>query len=448
MPTRNLSLAVPRTEGWTKSVRSSALHAISLAITAVTTAWARAAQSRSAGPQRGAEIDRLRIEIALLEEELELKDARWARVHPHRRPFYGPIQRMRILELRAARGWTRKQTAGRFLVTEETIASWVRRLDDVGEESLVRLGEPVNKFPDFVAYMVRRLKVLCPSLGKVRIAQILARAGLHLGASTVGRMLRRDLSKDDVAAEEPARARGRSIRAKYPNHVWHVDLTTVPTNAGFWVPWVPLARVLRWPFCWWTVIAVDHVSRLVVGFAVFARRPTSSEVCAFLNRAIAAARAKPKHIITDKGKEFFCDPFKSWCRSRGIRPRFGAVGKHGSIVIVERFIRSMKTECTRRILVPLRMHAMRRQLASYAAWYNSHRPHTALGGRTPLEVYRGAPPANEAARFEPRPRWPRGSGCARPAVRIRGKPGVGLTLRLSRFENRSHLPVVALRRAA
>jgi hypothetical protein len=43
----------------------------------------------------------------------------------------------------------------------------------------------VNKFPDFVAYFVRRLKILCPTLGKVRIAQILARAGLHLGPTTI-----------------------------------------------------------------------------------------------------------------------------------------------------------------------------------------------------------------------------------------------------------------------
>ena len=66
------------------------------------------------------------------------------------------------------------------LLNEETIRSWLRRLDGRGEEGLVRLGEPVNRFPDFVAYLVRYLKVTCPSLGKARIAQMLARAGAHL----------------------------------------------------------------------------------------------------------------------------------------------------------------------------------------------------------------------------------------------------------------------------
>jgi hypothetical protein len=49
---------------------------------------------------------------------------------------------------------------------------------------------PVNKFPEFVRYFVQRLKVLCPTLGKARISQTLARAGLHLGTTTVSRMLK------------------------------------------------------------------------------------------------------------------------------------------------------------------------------------------------------------------------------------------------------------------
>ena len=73
----------------------------------------------------------------------------------------------------------------------------------------MKLEEPVNKFPDLVAYFVRHLKVLSPSLGKVRIAQMLARAGLHLSASTVGRMARRAYAVGGVpwtASSEPTPA--------------------------------------------------------------------------------------------------------------------------------------------------------------------------------------------------------------------------------------------------
>ncbi len=261
----------------------------------------------------------------------------------------------------------------------------------------------------------------------------------------MGRMLKRDLTKGDVVAEELPPIAGKVVKAKRPNHIWHLDLTTVPTSAGLWVPWMPFAKHQRWPFSWWIAVVVDHASRLVVGFK---RRPTSLQVYSFLGTAIRRSGSKPKYIIADKGTEFFCKPFKDWCRRRGIRPRYGAVGEHGSIAIIERFIRSMKSECTRKIIVPFRLDRMRHELACYATWYNQYRPHTGLEGRTPMEVYRGLSAANEAPRFEPRSRWPRKSRCASPAAPVKGKRGVRLTLALSRFENRPHLPVIELRRAA
>jgi putative transposase len=397
--------------------------------------------------RQAAETERLHTEIRLLEEELAIKDARWSRLPARRRPHYGPVQRMRILELRAVRGWSVEQAASRFLATEETIASWIRRLDEEGEHALVQIKEPVNKFPAYVAYLVRSLKLLCPTLGKAKIAQVLARAGLHLGATTVGRMLKARPPRGEAAAAA-AVTKKRRVTAQYPNHVWHVDLTVVPTLAGFWIPWLPHARPQGWPFCWWLAVAVDHASRLCVGFAVFAQRPTSPEVCAFLNRAIKNAGSRPRHIISDRGSQFDCLNYKGWCRWRHIRYRFGAVGQHGSIAIVERFIRSMKAECARRILVPFGLAAMRTEVSFYIDWYNEHRPHSALGGRTPQELYRALPPANQAARFEPRPRWPRKSRCASPAAPIKGRRGSRLKLVVDHIDGRAHLPVVELKRAA
>jgi len=428
---------------WRKSLRSSVLHAISLAAAALTTAWARAGTCRASPQRAAAGADRLRTELALVREELDIKDERWRRAPARRRPHYGPVQRMRILELRALRGWTVEETARRFLVTEMTLQNWMRRLD---EGTLIRTAEPVNRFPDFVAYLVRRLKTVCPALGKVRIAQQLARAGLHIGPTTVGRMLRAPGPKEaDEVAEEVARV---GVVAKEPNDVWHVDLTVVPTGAGFWVPWAPFAKILRWPFAWWVSVAIDQASRRIVGFAVFKRRPNSGEVCAFMDRAAKRLGARPRHVVTDKGREFHCRPFRAWCRGHGIRSRTGAVGEHGSIAIVERFIRSMKAECTRRILVPLRLADMRAELAVYGTWYNEHRPHTALAGRTPMEVYDARDPANRAPRVEPRRRWPPGSRCARPFAPTAGRAGQRVRLKLSYLDGRRHLPVVEITTAA
>jgi hypothetical protein len=59
----------------------------------------------------------------------------------------------------------------------------VKRIDEKGTDALLQLCEPANKFPDFVRYIVQRLKTLSPSMGKVKIAETLCRAGLHLGGN-------------------------------------------------------------------------------------------------------------------------------------------------------------------------------------------------------------------------------------------------------------------------
>ena len=170
-------------KGWQDCVKSAVLHAIALAHYAIVYARAWAADSIHARVRLAAENDRLHEECALLREELRIKDSRMAQIAPQRRPHYGPHERMAILELRAARGWSLKQTADTFLVTPATVTSWLKRIDEQGPDALLQLREPVNKFPDFVRYIVQRLKTLSPSMGKVKIAETLCRAGLHLGSN-------------------------------------------------------------------------------------------------------------------------------------------------------------------------------------------------------------------------------------------------------------------------
>jgi hypothetical protein len=71
-----------------------------------------------------------------------------------------------------------------------------------------------------------------------------------------------------------------------------------------------------------------------------------------------------------------------------------------------------------------------------------------LNGATPDEVYHRRHPTCRYPRFEPRPRWPRGSPCANPHVPIRGRPGQRLELQVEFQARQRHLPIVTLRRAA
>jgi putative transposase len=204
------------------------------------------------------------------------------------------------------------------------------------------------------------------------------------------------------------------------------------------VPWFPFSLSQRWPFCWWVAVAVDQMSRVLVGFAVFSQSPSSGQVQRFLDRAIRASGSAPKYVVTDKDKQFWCRSFKRWCTRRGIRPRYGRIGEPASIAVVERFIRSMKDECTRCLLVPMSLNAMRREIRSYAIWFNTQRPHMGLGGRTPREVYGGR--MRSRRRIEPRDHWFHRLRSCRSDYRV--------SLAISYVEGRKHLPVIELQRAA
>jgi len=213
-------------------------------------------------------------------------------------------------------------------------------------------------------------------------------------------------------------------------------------------PWLPFALPQRWPFCWWLAIAVDHYSRRIMGFAVFSQPPESKAVRTFLGRVMRNSGVTPRYLITDQGRQFTSTAFRRWCRRRGIRQRFGAVDKHGSLSVVERCIRTLKDECTRRLSVSYRQTEIRKELALFVTWYDQHRPNTGLDGRTPDEVYFGLRPACLAPRYEPRRKWPRRSPCAAPQTKIRGRRGVRVELHVQCLAGRKHLPIVELKRAA
>jgi transposase InsO family protein len=202
----------------------------------------------------------------------------------------------------------------------------------------------------------------------------------------------------------------------------------------------------RWPFCWWVLVILDHFSRAAVGFAVFTSQPTAEQVCAALDLAVRRAGRAPKYTVTDQGAQF-AGELRGWCARNGVKPRFGAVGRYGSIAVIERAIRTIKEEGLRRILVPMNLAAMRSELVRLFEWYNLARPHMHLSGAAPAEALHGRTPANRRPRLEPRARYPAGGACAAPPVRARAV-GFRLTLVVSGFDGAKHLPVVRLKQAA
>ena len=79
---------IPLPKGWKKPVQSAVLHVLSLAQYAAVYTRGWAADSTNARVRLKAELDRANQELLLLREEIRIKDARLARIDPHRRPHY------------------------------------------------------------------------------------------------------------------------------------------------------------------------------------------------------------------------------------------------------------------------------------------------------------------------------------------------------------------------
>ena len=191
-------------------------------------------------------------------------------------------------------------------------------------------------------------------MGKKKLERCWGERGCILQVTTVGRMLKKKPQCFTSNADSEASTQGRVVTAKHSNNVWHIDLTVVPTGR-FWTPWFPFSLPQCWPFAWWAGVIVDHFSRRVMGITAFKSQPTSEAIRAFLGRTIAKANRTPKYIICDRGKQFDCPGFRQWCERTGIKPpRYGAIGHHGSIAVVERAILAMKCLLARLLFVPYR----------------------------------------------------------------------------------------------
>ena len=113
---------------------------------------------------------------------------------------------------------------------------------------------------------------------------------------------------------------------------------------------------------------------------------------------------EPADKFPDRGKQFRARSYRRECRRAAIRQRFGAIGKHGSIALVERCIRTLEEDGVRRWLGTAHWRTVGRESALFADWFNGQRPHGGLASATPDEIYFGLRPAHHRPRFEPRAR--------------------------------------------
>lgn len=281
-----------------------------------------------------------------------------------------PWQRLSILWHRARYAMSVEATAKAFVVTPTTILNWLKDVD-AGVQRLVRARRAMNALPDLVGEIAPRLKRERPSWGSRRLAGILTRLGLKASRTSVQRLLRKPPRPRRPAALSGA---GRPIVARYPRHVFVIDLTQV--SVGFFRT-VVVGAVL------------DLFSRKIVALDVAPREPDAAFACRLLRRAIRDP-GKPRWVVSDHGAQFVSRRFAKLLARHKIRRRYGAVGKAGAPAL-DRWFRTMKEEFARGLLLFRPLRSLHRDLLRYVRWYNTERPHCSLAFRTPDEVFRDRP---------------------------------------------------------
>jgi putative transposase len=161
----------------------------------------------------------------------------------------------------------------------------------------------------------------------------------------------------------------RGLTIERPNHVWAADITYIPIGQGFL----------------YLVAIIDWASRAVLSWRLSNTMDTSFCIDA-LEDALARF-GRPDIFNTDQGSQFTSAAFTGKLLAAGIRISMDGRGRWLDNVFIERLWRSLKYED-----VYLKGYADGREaragIAAWIAFYNTRRPHQALGGQAPLAVWR------------------------------------------------------------
>ena len=159
----------------------------------------------------------------------------------------------------------------------------------------------------------------------------------------------------------------RGVPIERINQVWSADITYIRLTDG----WMYLVAVIDW------------FSRYVLAWEVSTTLETDFCLLA-LERALR--QGKPEVFNTDQGVQFTSQPFTVTLESAGVAISMDGRGRALDNIFVERLWRTLKYEEV--YLNDYTSVSMgRARLGAYFPFYNTERPHQALGYRTPAAVY-------------------------------------------------------------
>jgi putative transposase len=112
---------------------------------------------------------------------------------------------------------------------------------------------------------------------------------------------------------------------------------------------------------------------------------TGTDVVAVMNRIKEGRGVVPRRIQVDNGSEFISKALDRWAYENGVTLDFSRPGKPTDNPFIESFNGSFRDECLNTNWF-LSIEDAKEKIAAFKHDYNSFRPHSALGGRTPNQV--------------------------------------------------------------
>lgn len=248
----------------------------------------------------------------------------------------------------------------------------------VARSGVYRAPPPANDNDLALMRRIDELFTAWPFLGSRRMTTMLRADGYAINRKRVRRLMRKmgiTALGPKPRTSKPAPGHKifpyllRGLAIERPNQVWCADITYIPIGRGFL----------------YLVAVMDWASRAVLAWRLSNTMDASFAVAA-LEEALSRF-GRPDIFNTDQGSQFTSTAFTGTLAAAGVRISMDGLGRWMDNVFIERLWRSLKHED-----IYLKGYADGREakigIAAWIAFYNSRRPHQALGNRTPLAVWR------------------------------------------------------------
>jgi putative transposase len=261
--------------------------------------------------------------------------------------------------------------AGRraFVKFAQTRKLPIRRACELVKVSRRRLGYVSRRKDDVLVTRLKDLAMKHPSYGSRMLLSKLRQEGRKVNLKRVRRLCR----KHGLSLRTRRRRKRRGIgigvpcKAEHSNHVWAWDFMEDRTESG---------RKLR------ILTVEDEFTRMCLTIEVEHR--ISARYVADVLMGLIAQHGIPRFIRSDNGPEFIAKHLMRVFAIHGIEARHIEPGSPWQNGLNERFNGTVRRECLDFETFASRDHA-RMICKVYGRQYNTERPHSSLGYRTPKE---------------------------------------------------------------